>query len=96
MRIAHRRLLTWGVIPATLAIPLALFMCFAALSHNPQEEFCAYLSSGGTGNYTSQGSPCNVKWGEISFVFGGWFLVQLVLFTIVHSLWIQRSGKRAL
>jgi hypothetical protein len=91
-----RRLWTWGVIPVVLAIPLALFASFAALSHNTQEEFCAYVAAGATGNYTSQGSPCNIDWQSVSLVFGSWFVAQMIVFTIIHAFWISARRKRAL
>jgi hypothetical protein len=87
-----RRFYAWALAPALLAIPLALFMAYAALEHNPQEEFCAYVSAHVSSNYISNGEPCRIKWRETGLIFAVWFGVQAVVFSIAHVLW---KGRRS-
>ena len=89
-RRAVRKAFSWVVVPAVLAIPLALFMVYAALDHNPQEEFCEYVA-GAVSNYVSQGEPCRIMWGVTSLVFGVWWAAQMIFISIVHIVWRGRG-----
>ncbi len=84
MSVTSRRLLSWVLLPLLLALPLALFMGYAAFQHNPQEEFCAYVAQGMAANHSLQGEGCNIRWGEVGLLFGGWLLAQLVILTVVR------------
>jgi hypothetical protein len=84
MSASSRRLLSWVLLPLLLGLPLALFMGYAALQHNPQEEFCAYVAHGASANYSMQGEGCNIKWGELSLVFGVWLVAQLVILAVAR------------
>jgi hypothetical protein len=94
-RSAIRKVMAWIVIPIMVALPFSLFACYAALEHNPQGEFCEYVAPGSTVNYTSQGSPCSIRWNEMGMVFGSWLTAQLLVFSIAHAAWIvrRRSGQ---
>lgn len=84
MNISIRRLVSWVLIPLLVGLPLALFICYGALQHNFQEEFCAYVAHGAPANYSMQGEGCNIKWGELSLVFGVWLVAQLVILTVAR------------
>jgi hypothetical protein len=88
-----RRLFSWVAIPLLMAVPLALFMGYAALQHNPQEEFCAYVAHGASANYSVQGEGCNIKWGELSLVFASWLLAQTVILTVARAVLSSFRGK---
>lgn len=89
-----RRLLLWVVLPLALTIPLAIFMGYAALEHNPQEEFCSYVQEGLAGNYKSSGSPCLIKWGPVLAMVAVWMFVQMAVFTVLRVFWIGLRRKR--
>jgi hypothetical protein len=83
----------WLISSHVLALAVSLFMVYAALEHNPQEEFCSYVSPSAFANYSAYGDPCLINWGAISWVFFPWLLVALILFFYApYVLW--RLGRR--
>ena len=89
------RLFSWVGVFLALAIPLAIFMGYAALEHNPQEEFCVHVQDGFAGNYMSWGSPCLIQWPAVLAVVGIWLLVQIAVFAVLRILWIRLRGRRS-
>lgn len=77
MNVSARRLVSWVLIPLLVGLPLALFMGYAALEHNPQQEFCAYVADGISAHYSVQGEGCNIRWREVGLLLGVWLLAQL-------------------
>ncbi|MEO8022887.1 hypothetical protein [Polaromonas sp.] len=94
MTVASRHFLIAITLSLILASPFSLFASYAALEHNPQEEFCGFIKSPAQANYTSQGDPCTIKWSEIALVFGSWFVPQFLLFAICQVLWARRRQRR--
>ncbi len=93
MSVVSHRLLSWVLLPLLLALPLALFMGYAALQHNPQEEFCAYVAHGVSANYSLQGEGCNIKWGGLSLVFASGLFAQVVIMTVARVALSSFRGK---
>ena len=46
LKLASRGERWWFISAHVLALAIGLFMCYAALEHNPQEEFCTYVQAG--------------------------------------------------
>ena len=84
MNFTVNRLASWVLIPLLVALPLACFMCYAALDHNPQEEFCAYAARGVSANYSVHGEDCDIKWDAIGLLFTVWLFVQLAVLTVAR------------
>jgi hypothetical protein len=59
-------------------------MCHAALAHNPQEEFCAYVAQNAAAGYSHGGVACNIRWRELGLLFGVWLLAQLQVLTVAR------------
>lgn len=97
MNFTVNRWVSWVLIPLLVALPLAFFMCYGALDHNPQEEFCSYVARDVSANYSVQGENCNIKWGAIGLLFAVWIFAQLAVLTVVRlMLSAFRDDKRGL
>lgn len=84
MNFTVNRLVSWVLIPLLVALPLAFFMCYGALDHNPQEEFCAYVTRDVSANYSVHGEDCSIKWDAIGLLFAGWLFAQLAILTVAR------------
>ncbi|MEO8390239.1 hypothetical protein [Polaromonas sp.] len=81
---AIRRILSWVLIPLLVALPLALFASYAALQHNPQGEFCAYVAHAASANYMHEGMACDIQGGALGLVLGSWLFVQVLIGTVAR------------
>ena len=58
--------LVYLTVSITISLSISALMVYVAIDHNPQGEFCSYLSG------TTQ---CEYQLGSIASVFFGWFFV---------------------
>lgn len=56
-------------------ILFALALCYLALAHNPQGEFCAFVPEGQNGNFSSYGNECNIRVGLMTRIFLAFFAI---------------------
>jgi hypothetical protein len=93
IKLASRGERWWFTFSHTLALAIGLFVSYAALEHNPQEEFCTYVAAGAFANYSAHGQPCLINWGPVSWVFLPFLLVALILFFYAPYL-VWRLSRR--
>jgi len=93
MQVNTHRLLAWFVHPFILTIPFSVFMGYAALEHNPQEEFCTYVQIGLVGNYESGGAACLIKWDSLIELIAVWTLAQIAVYSVLRIFWTSWRGK---
>jgi len=98
MKLASRGERWWFVLSHMAALAVGLFAAYAALEHNPQEEFCTYVASGAFANYVAYGDPCLINWVAVSWVFIPWLAITAAaLFYAPFALWkLTRGEKTAL
>ena len=60
---------------------VALFVAYAAFYHNPNGEFCSYISKEEEGHFVSNGDPCEITWRLIELTFIAF--VEATLFLLV-------------
>jgi hypothetical protein len=79
-----------------LAVPMALFMSYAALEHNPQEEFCTYISANSAAMYlySSGGEFCEIKWWPVIQISLSWLLIQFLVIAFIQSLWANHVAHQ--
>lgn len=65
--------LVYLTVSIAISLVLSALMAYVALDHNPQGEFCSYLSG------TTQ---CEYQLGAIASVFFGWFFVTFFVLSL--------------
>lgn len=65
--------LVYLTVSITISLSISALMTYVAFDHNPQGEFCSYLSG------TTQ---CEYQLGAIVSVFFGWFFVTFFVLSL--------------
>ena len=71
-------------VAASLASLIAVGVSLIALGHNPQEEFCRYVSED-VSNWTTRNGPCELR-RQIFYLFSIYWSAIILLYLMILSL----------